>query len=104
MLVDQVKPKRIQLIKPNPCGRLVLADSICKAPQFVGTQCHAQILAGTNVFPASCSAAFKLGFVLIQSSDPLRMVVYPAIHMSGLRDPFVWKQKATTDALDTYTA
>ncbi|WP_150746977.1 hypothetical protein [Pseudomonas fluorescens] len=104
MLVDQVKPECFQLTEANPCGRFVLANSICKALQFVGAECHTQILAGSNALPAGSSPVFQFGFVLIQSRNPRGVVVDLAIHMSGLRDLFVWKQKATTDAPDTYNA
>lgn len=104
MLVNQVNSKRLQCVEANPRGRLILNDAISKALQLVGAQRHPQFLAYSKALPPRGSAALQVSLVLIKCSRPFQVVVYSSAHMSGLRDLFVWKQKATTDAPDTHNA
>ncbi len=104
MFVNQVNSKSLQRIEANPCGRFILTDAISKALQLVGAQRHPQLLARANTFPSRYGATLQVGLVLIKRRNPCLVMVNSRVHMFGLRDLFVWKQKATTDAPDTHNA
>ena len=104
MFVNQVNSKRLQCIEPNPRGCLILTDAIGKALQLIGAQRHSQFLAYAKALPPRSGAALQVSLVLIKCRRPFQVVIYSRAHMSGLRDLFVWKQKATTDAPDTHNA
>jgi hypothetical protein len=105
MLVNQVEVKNIRLRRVIPNRNVPVSKALCKACKLVSPQCLPILLPAPLPAKALFRVFLKSFFGLLYLVSPYPLVVdFWESHMSGLRDLVVWKQKATTDAPDTYRA
>lgn len=105
VLVKQVEVERLGCSQVRPSCPWILCNSLCEAGELVVPKRLVLSLKLVLSRPAKILAVFDFLFALPHQLKPARPVIHPTeFHMFGLRDLFVWKQKATTDAPDTYTA
>ncbi|WP_161937222.1 hypothetical protein [Pseudomonas syringae] len=105
MLVDQVKTQRFKRIERIPDGLRAAAQSLCETLQLVSAERLPKVLIRIVPCPSFLRVVSQRLLIPIGKRVPLPQVVhFFKAHMSGLRDLVVWKQKATTDAPDTFSA
>ena len=105
MLVNQVEVQSLIGCEMAPRSFRVFGDSFCKADELVDAEGLVLGLVSVEANPAKALIISQDGLISINQVVPLSTVVHPVeFHMSSLQGLFVWKQKVTTDALDTHNA
>jgi hypothetical protein len=102
MLLNKVELSRDESLKGLPVSGVLLPVFLAEAEKQISRENLIRRL--SNRFVGNRRALWKhLVDRSLNALHPLSLVVH-MIHMSGLLGLFVWKQKAITDAPDTYTA
>ncbi|MHA6180410.1 hypothetical protein [Pseudomonas mohnii] len=105
MLVNKEETKRVFISGLVPGRRGLATQSFGKTRELVAAKRLPQMLPTVMASPSQIGIAFKTLFELIDALSPFNQMDEAIVsHMSGLLGLFVGKQKATTDAPDTYTA